>query len=108
MSSSKTPQPLVEQLQCLVQRIDVQQANQEQIMHCLQELSSPSDQLQVVSTYSPSVSAPVQAPAPVPAAPTPAVPPVEQSPLRHQLPPLPLFSGDPKACQGFINQYYSL
>ncbi|CAI9618844.1 unnamed protein product, partial [Staurois parvus] len=99
MSSSETPQPLLEQLQCLAQRVDVQQAYQEQIMHCLQKLSS---QLQVVSTSSPFVAAPV--PAPVLAAPTPTVPPVEHSPSRLQLTPPPHFSGDPKACPGFINQ----
>ncbi|CAI9580907.1 unnamed protein product, partial [Staurois parvus] len=59
-------------------RVAVQQAYQEQIMHCLQELSSRFDQLQVVSTSSPSVSAPVLAPA----APTPTALPVEHSPLR--------------------------
>ncbi|CAI9559502.1 unnamed protein product, partial [Staurois parvus] len=100
MCSSETPQPLLEQLQCLTQRVDVQQAYQEQIIHFLQELSSRLYQLQVVSTSSPSVSAP----APVPAAPTPTVPPVEHSPSKLQLPPPPRFSGDPKACRGFINQ----
>ncbi|CAI9532168.1 unnamed protein product, partial [Staurois parvus] len=104
MSSSETPQPLLEQLQCLAQRVDVQQAYQEQIIHCLQELYSQLDQLQVVSTSSPSVSATVPVPVPVPAAPTPAVPPVEHSPSKLQLPPPHHFSGDPKACRGFINQ----
>ncbi|CAI9611170.1 unnamed protein product [Staurois parvus] len=95
MSSSETPQPLLEQLQDLAQRVDVQQAYQEQIMHCLQELSSRLNQLQVVSTSSPSVSAP----APVPAAPLSAVYPVEHCPSRLQLPPLTHFTGDPKACR---------
>ncbi|CAI9533983.1 unnamed protein product [Staurois parvus] len=100
MSSSETPQPLLAQLQCLAQRVDVQQAYQERIMQCLQELSSQLNQLQVVSTSSPSVSAP----APVHAASTPAVLPVEHSHSKHQLPPPPHFFGDPKACRGFINQ----
>ncbi|CAI9570881.1 unnamed protein product, partial [Staurois parvus] len=100
MSSSETPQPLLEQLQCLAQRVNVQQAFQEQIMQCLQELSSQLNQLQVVSTSSPSVSAPVL----VPAAPTPAVPLVEHSHSKLQLPPPPCFSGDSKACRGFIKQ----
>lgn len=98
MSSSEILQPLLEQLQCLAQRIDVQQAYQEWLMQCLQERSSNLHQLQVVSTSLPFIPTPALVPA------APMAPLVSDSPLKFQLPLLPHFSGDSKACQGFLNQ----
>lgn len=65
-----------------------------QTMQCLQKLSFCLDQLQVVSTFSPSDLDP--------AALASVVPPASDSPLELQLPLPPHFSGDPKACRGFI------
>lgn len=83
------------------QRVDIQQAIKSGPCNAYWNSPPEIDQLQAVSSSSPSIPTPVL----VPAALAPVIPPVSDCPLVIHLPPLLHFSGDLRAHWGFINQY---
>ena len=95
MNPADMPLPADDPLQCIVRRLETHEANQDQVMRFLQDLASRFDQLQT-SLGTPNPQPQVQ-PAAAPVAP------VAESHSLKLSPPI-RFSGDSKACRGFLSQ----
>lgn len=90
------PLPADDQLQTIVRRLETQESNQTQVMRFLQDLASRFEQLQA------SLGPPVHQPQPQPAAVSVPATATAASPLC--LPAPSRYSGDSKACRGFLSQ----